>query len=151
MLVCIAWTQTLCDRRSFWTNCSIKSRWNYYTKLYSDLMFRVVAGGFSQEFERWIDAVHTANSLKPNCKSWFVDIRIFDEENLVWVYSLSHTYPQYIGSGTYKRLALLFLQEAAEEKEWIADYSSDNYKTHLIFLESKDRIRKKWLISIVLG
>jgi hypothetical protein len=48
------------------------------TKLHSDLMFRVVTGGFSQEFERWIDAVHTANFLKPNCKSWLEDIRVFD-------------------------------------------------------------------------
>ena len=74
-------------------------------------MFRVVTGGFSQEFEKWIDAVHTANSLKPNCKSWLGDIRIFDGEDLVWIYSLSHTYPQYIGAGTYKRLAILFLQD----------------------------------------
>ncbi len=80
-------------------------------------MFRVVTGEFSQEFERWIDAVYTANSLKPNCKSWWEDIRIFDGENLVRVYSLSHTYPQYIGPGTYKRLAILFLQEAAEDEE----------------------------------
>ena len=87
-------------------------------------MFRVVTGGFSQKFERWIDAVHTANSLKPNCKSWLEDIRVFDGENLVWVYSLSHTYPQYIGPGTYRRLAILFLQEAAEEAQLAND--SDN-------------------------
>ena len=89
-------------------------------------MFRVVTKGFSQEFERWTDAVHTANSLKPKCKSWLEDIRIFDGENLVWVYSLSHTYPQYIGHGTYRRLAILFLLEAAEEKEPVADDSSDS-------------------------
>jgi hypothetical protein len=88
-------------------------------------MFRVVTGGFSQEFKRWTDAVHTANSLKPKCRSWLEDIRVFDGENLVWVYSLSHTYPQYIGAGTYRRLAILFLQEAAEEEQ-IADNTSNN-------------------------
>ena len=88
-------------------------------------MFRVVTKGFSQEFERWTDAVHTANSLKPKCKSWLEDIRIFDGENLVWVYSLSHTYPQYIGPGTYRRLAILFLQEAAAEEEQVTDDSID--------------------------
>ena len=42
------------------------------------------------------------------------------------VYSLSHTYPQYIGAGTYKRLAILFLQEAVAEEEQVADDSQDN-------------------------
>lgn len=91
-------------------------------------MFRVVTIGFSQEFPRWTDAVNTANSLKPKCKSWWEDIRIFDGENLVWVYSLSHTYPQYIGPGTYKRLAILFVQEALEEENQMADDSSDNHR-----------------------
>lgn len=89
-------------------------------------MFRVATRGFSQEFERWTDAVNTANLLKPKCKTWLEDIRIFDGESLVWVYSLSHTYPQYIGPGTYKRLAILFLQEAVAEEEQVADDSSDN-------------------------
>ena len=89
-------------------------------------MFRVATKEFSQEFKRWMDAVNTANSLKPKCKSWLEDIRIFDGENLVWVYSLSHTYPQYIGAGTYRRLAILFLQEAAEEQEQVADDSNNN-------------------------
>ena len=89
-------------------------------------MFRVATRGFSQEFERWTDAVNTANSLKPKCKSWLEDIRIFDGEHLVWVYSLSHTYPQYIGAGTYKRLAFLFLQEAVAEEEQTVDDSEDD-------------------------
>ncbi|MBW4640612.1 MAG: hypothetical protein KME05_20770 [Gloeocapsa sp. UFS-A4-WI-NPMV-4B04] len=92
---------------------------NYLSKF--RLMFRVTTRGFSQEFQRWTDAVNTANSLKPKCKSWLEDIRIFDSENLVWVYSLSHTYPQYIGAGTYKRLAILFLTEAVAEEEQTAD------------------------------
>lgn len=78
-------------------------------------MFRVVTRGVSQEFERWTDALEQANSLKPSCKSLLQDIRIFDGEELIWIYSRSHTYPQYIGAGTYRRLALLFLQEASEE------------------------------------
>ena len=89
-------------------------------------MFRVATRGFSQDFERWTDTVNMANSLKPLCKSWLEDIRIFDGENLVWVYSLSHTYPQYIGAGTYKRLAILFLQELVEEAEQAVDDSGDN-------------------------
>lgn len=80
-------------------------------------MFRVITPGFSQEFKRWTDALNTAQSLRPKCKSLFEDIRILDGENLVWVYSRSHAYPQYIGPGTYKRLAILFLQEAQENSE----------------------------------
>lgn len=78
-------------------------------------MFKVVTRGFSQEFERWTDALNTAKSLQPQCKSLLQDIRIFDGEELVWVYSRSHTYPQFIGPGTYNRLAQLFLQEIMEE------------------------------------
>ncbi len=79
-------------------------------------MFKVITRNFSQEFERWTDALNQAKALQPKCKSLLEDIRIFDGEELIWVYSRSHTYPQYIGAGTYKRLALLFLQEATEEE-----------------------------------
>ena len=44
----------------------------------------------------------------------------------MWSYSLFHTYPQYIESETYKRLAVLFLQEAAGKEEQVADDSSNN-------------------------
>jgi hypothetical protein len=81
------------------------------------MMFKVVTRNFSQEFERWTDALNMANSLKPKCKSWFDDVRIFVREELIWVYSRSHTYPQYIGAGTYKRLAMLFIEEAKQEKQ----------------------------------
>jgi len=64
-----------------------------------------------------------AKSLIPACKSWFQDIRILAGDELVWVYSRSHTHPQYIGAGTYRRLALLFLQEAAEEAEAVEESS----------------------------
>ena len=80
-------------------------------------MFKVMTPGFSQEFERWTDALNTAKSLQPQCKSLFKDIRILDGEDLVWVYSRSHTYPQYVGPGTYRRLAFLFIQEGLESRE----------------------------------
>jgi hypothetical protein len=80
-------------------------------------MFRVVTKGYSQAFDRWTDALESANALKPNCKSWLQDIRIFEKEDLVWIYSRSHTYPQYIGAGTYNRLARLFILEATVEQE----------------------------------
>ncbi|MBD2048098.1 hypothetical protein H6F78_21300 [Coleofasciculus sp. FACHB-64] len=80
-------------------------------------MFKVITREFSQEFERWTDALNTAKSLQPKCKGLFQDIRIFDGKELVWVYSRSHTYPQFVGAGTYNRLARLFLQEATEDSE----------------------------------
>ncbi|MBD1905847.1 hypothetical protein NDI37_09475 [Funiculus sociatus GB2-A5] len=89
-------------------------------------MFRVITPGFSQEFERWTDALNTAKSLQPKCKSLFQDIRILDGEDVVWVYSRSHTYPQFIGAGTYNRLAMLFLQEAMEDSESSDGESTDN-------------------------
>lgn len=79
-------------------------------------MFRVLTRGFSAEYERWTDALEMANSLKPKCRSWLQDVRIYDGEDLVWVYSRSHAYPQYIGAGTYNRLARLFVQEAIAEQ-----------------------------------
>lgn len=78
-------------------------------------MFKVATRGYSETFERWIDALDAANALRPQCKSWLQDIRVFDGEELVWIYSRSHTHPQYIGAGTYDRLARLFIQESAEE------------------------------------
>lgn len=89
-------------------------------------MFKVMTRGFSQEFERWTDALNSAKSLQPKCKSLFEDIRVFDGDDLVWVYSRSHTYPQYVGSGTYRRLAFLFLQEAQEKgEEWASPKNKD--------------------------
>lgn len=78
-------------------------------------MFRVVARGASEEFERWTDALYKAKALMPHCKSWTEDVRIFLFDELIWIYSRSHKYPQYIGAGTYDRLARLFIQEAMEE------------------------------------
>jgi hypothetical protein len=82
----------------------------------ANAMFKVVTREFSEEFERWTDALNAAKSLIPQCKSWTQDIRIFLFDELVWVYSKSHKYPQYIGAGMYDRLAQLFIQEALEEE-----------------------------------
>jgi hypothetical protein len=80
-------------------------------------MFKVITRNFSQEFERWTDALNQGNDLIPSCKSIFQDIRIFAGEELVWVYSRWHKYPQYIGAGNYRRLALLFMAEATAERD----------------------------------
>ena len=80
-------------------------------------MFRVKSPKFEAEFVRWTDALARANSLKATCKSLFEDIRIYYGEELLWVYSRSHKYPQYIGAGTYDKLARLFIQEATAEKQ----------------------------------
>lgn len=77
-------------------------------------MFKVVTPRYSQEFERWTDALETAKSLMPQCKSWTEDVRIYLLDEVVWVYSKSHKYPMYIGAGVYDRLAKLYLQEAIE-------------------------------------
>ncbi len=80
-------------------------------------MFRVFAKDYDRQFERWTDALDAANSLKPKCKSLFQDVRIFYGDELIWVYSRLHTYPQYIGAGVYDRLARLFIMENAQMVE----------------------------------
>lgn len=77
--------------------------------------FKVIAKNFSQTFERWTDAVNAANDLKPKLKSWFSEIRIVEDEAVVWVYGKSHAHPMYLGPGTYDRLAKLYVQEAIAE------------------------------------
>jgi hypothetical protein len=79
-------------------------------------MFKVLTPNFSQEFERWTDALNTAKALMPQCKGWSQDVRIYLFDDLVWLYSREHKYPKYMGAGTYDRLARLFLQEALEEE-----------------------------------
>ena len=86
-------------------------------------MFKVVMPGFEQVFERWTEALEQANALRPSLKSWFKDIRILErisegsEEGskprwrLVWVYGRGRSHPEYIGPGTYDRLARQFIQE----------------------------------------
>ncbi len=80
-------------------------------------MFRVATRGVSQEFERWTDALEAGKVLIPQCKSLLQDIRIFDGDQLVWVYSRSHTFPQFVGAGSYNRLARMFIAEAISEQE----------------------------------
>jgi hypothetical protein len=82
-------------------------------------MFKVVTPQYSQEFERWTDALNTAKSLMPQCKSWTEDVRVYLCDELIWIWSREYKYPQYIGAGTYNRLATLFLQEAMEEENGV--------------------------------
>lgn len=80
-------------------------------------VFRVITPRFDQKYSRWIDALEAANSLMPECKSLLEDIRIYFGEEIIWVYSRSHKYPQYIGPGMYNKLANLFIQETLEEEQ----------------------------------
>ncbi|MBW4419790.1 MAG: hypothetical protein KME13_11240 [Myxacorys californica WJT36-NPBG1] len=77
-------------------------------------MFQVISRDVRQEFERWTDALNAAKALIPNCK-WFQEIRIVEDRNVVWVYTRSHKYPQFVGAGTYNRLARRFVLETLEE------------------------------------
>jgi len=86
-------------------------------------VFKVVTRDVDREFDRWIDALDFAKSLIPQCK-WFQDIRIFEKGNLVWVYSRSHKFPQFVGAGVYDRLAKRFLIETAIE-EGTVDLNED--------------------------
>ncbi|MBE9048361.1 hypothetical protein IQ255_28905 [Pleurocapsales cyanobacterium LEGE 10410] len=79
-------------------------------------MFRVITPGFEAKYDRWTDALNQANSLIPSCKGLFKDVRIYYGDSLIWLYSRSHKYPQYIGAGVYDKLAQLFVREALEEE-----------------------------------
>jgi hypothetical protein len=76
-------------------------------------MFKVITPGFTQNCDRWTDALNLAKSLMPQCK-WFDEVRILAQGEVVWVYSRSHKFPQFIGAGTYDRLAQLFIAEALD-------------------------------------
>ena len=77
-------------------------------------IFRVFTKDYDRQFDRWTDALNAGNSLIPKCKDLLQDIRIFEKGELIWVYSRSHTYPQYIGAGVFNRLARTFLLENAK-------------------------------------
>ncbi|BAS59166.1 MULTISPECIES: hypothetical protein [Leptolyngbya] len=79
------------------------------------MVFKVVTRNVDRDFDRWIDALDFAKSLMPDCK-WFQDVRIFEKGNLVWVYSRSHKFPQFVGAGVYDRLAKRFLIETLESE-----------------------------------
>ncbi len=86
-------------------------------------MFKVQAKGFSQEFDRWVDALAAAKSLQPQC-GWFDAVRILEQGELVWTYSRGYKYPRFIGAGVYDRLARRFVLEMSHPK--IADAVSDD-------------------------
>lgn len=88
------------------------------------MRFRVIAPDVDQSFERWIDALELAKSLIPKCKGLFQEVRIFDHKELVWVSDRFHRYPQFIGPGTYKRLALLLIQETLAAEAEVSDSST---------------------------
>ncbi len=92
------------------------------------MMFKVISPGFSQAFDRWLDALTIAKSLMPQCK-WMQDVRIFEDGRLVWVYSRSHKYPQFVGAGTYDRLAKRFLLETISDENAIEN-SRDQESSH---------------------
>ena len=85
------------------------------------MTFKVVTPGFEQEYDRWTDALEKANSLRPSLKSWFKDIRILESGATgwtpVWVFGRGRTHPEYLGPGTYDRLARLFIAEGQAEAE----------------------------------
>jgi dihydropteroate synthase len=83
----------------------------------TDMTFTVVTKNFKESFDRWVDALETANQLRPKLKSWFVDIRIFDGDDLVWMYSKLRAFPEYIGPGTYDRLARQFVLESQAQAD----------------------------------
>jgi dihydropteroate synthase len=94
------------------------------------MSFKVVTPGFEKTFERWTQALETANSMRSSLKSWFKDIRILEERGsegsqpqwrLVWVYGRGRSHPEYIGPGTYDRLARLFIEEAQTEETEAAE------------------------------
>lgn len=77
--------------------------------------FKIVTPGYEEDFERWTDALEVANSMKSSLKSWFKDIRILEDGKPVWVFGRGRSHPEYLGPGTYDRLARLFIAEAQEE------------------------------------
>lgn len=79
------------------------------------MAFKVLAPHFEQVFERWIDALEVAKSLIPSCKGLFQQVKILEDDKLVWAYDRFHRYPQFFGAGTYRRLAHRFLLESGED------------------------------------
>ena len=53
--------------------------------------------------------------MRPELKSWFKDIRILEDGKPVWVYGRGRKHPEYLGPGTYDRLARLFIAEGQQE------------------------------------
>lgn len=85
------------------------------------MAFKVVTPGYEETFERWTDALEQANSMKSSLQSWFKDIRILEDTGRgwtpVWTYGRGRSHPEYLGPGTYDRLARLFITEAQTEAQ----------------------------------
>ncbi|MGD1866918.1 MAG: dihydropteroate synthase [Phormidesmis sp.] len=85
------------------------------------MAFKIVTPGYEEVFERWTDALEVANSMKSSLKSWFKDIRILEETGTgwtpIWTFGRGRSHPEYLGPGTYDRLARLFIEEAQTESK----------------------------------
>ncbi len=85
------------------------------------MAFKVVTPGYEEAFERWTDALEQANSMKSSLSSWFKDIRILEDTGRgwapVWTYGRGRSHPEYLGPGTYDRLARLFISEGQAEAQ----------------------------------
>lgn len=85
------------------------------------MAFKVVTPGYEEAFERWTDALERANSMKSSLRSWFKDIRILEDTGRgwtpVWTYGRGRSHPEYLGPGTYDRLARLFIAEGQAEAQ----------------------------------
>ena len=83
------------------------------------MTFKIVTPGYEQEFERWTDALEKANAMRPSLNSWFKDIRILETTERgwvpVWVFGRGRKHPEYLGPGTFDRLARLFMEEGRAE------------------------------------
>jgi hypothetical protein len=92
------------------------------------MVFKVVTRNVDRDFDRWIDALEFAKSLMPECK-WFQDVRILEKGNVVWVYSRSHKFPQFVGAGVYDRLAKRFLMETLESENALESAEDEDSST----------------------
>ncbi len=85
------------------------------------MAFKVVTPGYEEAFERWTDALEQANSMKSSLSSWFKDIRILEDTGRgwtpIWTYGRGRSHPEYLGPGTYDRLARLFIAEGQAEAQ----------------------------------
>ena len=92
------------------------------------MTFKIVTPGFEQDYERWTDALEKANSLRPSLKSWFKDIRILEDGKPVWVYGRGRKHPEYLGPGTYDRLARLFIEEQVTDRQNAAPWQIRDHR-----------------------
>jgi len=96
-------------------------------------MFQVMTKGFSQDYDRWTDALDQANSLVPKCKSLFNEVRILEKGQLIWSYSRMYKYPMYIGAGVYDRLARRFVLENTLTPDVDENLGSETEPTSEVF------------------